>query len=49
MGVSVVIRAFCPAQTSVSVERNVARSSLLHIASTVSGNFKKRSLVLINN
>jgi hypothetical protein len=35
ISVPVVIQAFCPAQTSVSVDRKVARNHLLHIASTV--------------
>jgi len=34
----VIIQAFCPAQTSVRVDRKVARNPLLHIASTVMGN-----------
>jgi len=35
-----VIQAFCPAQTLVSVDRNVARNPLLHIASNVSTIYK---------
>jgi hypothetical protein len=34
--VLVVIKAFCPAQNLVSVDRKVARNPLLHIAATVS-------------
>ncbi len=37
-----VIQAFCPAQTLVSVDRKVARNPLLHIASTVGSNRKNR-------
>jgi len=39
--VSVIIQAFCPAQTSVRLDRKVARNPLLHIASTVTANAKK--------
>jgi hypothetical protein len=39
--VSVVIQAFCPAQTSVSVDRKVDRNPLLHIASIVSRKLRK--------
>ena len=38
--VSVVIQAFCPAQTSVHFDRKVARNPLLHIASAVSSHCK---------
>jgi hypothetical protein len=40
--VSVVIQAFCPAHSSVSVDRKVARNPLLHIASTVVGHLINR-------
>ena len=36
-----VIQAFCPAQTSVWVDRKVARNPLLHIASAVTNKPKK--------
>ena len=38
--VSVLIQAFCPAQTLVSADRKVARNPLLHIASAVMANAK---------
>ena len=42
-----VIQAFCPAQTSVSVDSFVARNPLLHIASTVIGQAKRRHIQIM--
>ena len=41
--VSVVIQAFCPAQTSVLLDRKIARNPLLLLHSTVSGHCKDDS------
>ena len=42
--VSVVIQAFCPAQTSVFVDRNEARNPLLHIALNVTCKVEKQKV-----